>query len=250
MIELHAGRGVPAALGAAVVLLGLAGRFALGDAGSTYAFEHKSPPDCHVAAQPTGGNPNAPTDLDADLPPFQFLGQTDVAWTDNSDNESCFVVERKFVDQEYELIAILPPNTTEFRDVGPYDQGDWLFYRAYAATSTQRSFYSNEDSVTIPIVEPTPTGSPPTPPPYRRGDLNCDQSIDPRDALVLLRSDAGLDPNLPFQCPSLDTFVQVTPSASATLIGIGALGFGAAFLVARRRVLGEHGVYDAMDRGT
>ena len=41
----------------------------------------------------------------------------------------------------------------------------------------------------------------PTVPPFQlRGDLNCDDSVDPRDSLVLLRADAGLDLDLPVDC--------------------------------------------------
>ncbi|MEX0681945.1 MAG: hypothetical protein WD904_07155 [Dehalococcoidia bacterium] len=124
-------------------------------------------------------------------------------------------MERKFVDQEYELVAILPANTDEFRDEGPYDQGDWLFYRVYAATSTQRSFYSNEDDVDIPIVDPTPTPTPTGSPPIAgnlRGDLNCDGDVDPLDSMSLLRTDAGLALDLPSGCLPLDAEVDVDPT--------------------------------------
>ena len=41
----------------------------------------------------------------------------------------------------------------------------------------------------------------PTVPPFQlRGDLNCDDSVDPRDSLVLLRADAGLDLDVPVDC--------------------------------------------------
>ena len=41
---------------------------------------------------------------------------------------------------------------------------------------------------------------PPVPPSQLRGDLNCDESVDPRDSLLLLRADAGLDLDVPVDC--------------------------------------------------
>lgn len=41
---------------------------------------------------------------------------------------------------------------------------------------------------------------PPVPPSQLRGDLNCDESVDPRDSLLLLRADAGLGLDVPVDC--------------------------------------------------
>ena len=45
-------------------------------------------------------------------------GVTSLAWTDNADNETRFEVERAElgVDSEYTVIAVLPPNTTQYQD--------------------------------------------------------------------------------------------------------------------------------------
>lgn len=46
------------------------------------------------------------------------------------------------------------------------------------------------------LESPIPT----VPPSQLRGDLNCDDSVDPRDSLALLRADAGLDLDVPVDC--------------------------------------------------
>ena len=52
------------------------------------------------------------------------------------------------------------------------------------------------------------TSTPPPPPGQLRADLNCDDSIDPRDSLVLLRADAGLGLDVPADCLAPDVRVD------------------------------------------
>lgn len=160
------------------------------------ASEPTPPADCFVSDEPSANGPEAPSDLIA----FDQLSrEVELSWADNSSDETCFVIEARvslYVQGMYEVVAILPGGEVEHTD-GPYQEGSNIYYRLYAATATARSNYSNEAVTAIPHTEPSPTATPV----YRRGDLNCDGFIDARDSVVILQFSAGLDLNLPPQCP-------------------------------------------------
>ena len=136
---------------------------------ATHASEPTPPADCFVSDEPTADGPAAPTNFELTfrLPSF-YVAYFELKWDDNSEDETCFVVERRefgYVTNVFEVIAVLPGNTTQYSD-GPFGHGDSMYYRVYAATSTERSEYSNEEFAGIPIYEPTPTPTPtPTLPP-------------------------------------------------------------------------------------
>lgn len=108
-----------------------------------------------LATTPSCGTiPNAPDDLT-----LTFLSPTQirVKFTDNSDNEDGFKVERKELGGTYSEIKTLPSNSTEFIDnVNP---NTTYYYRVRAFNTYGYSSYSNEANATTP-----PTGVPPNAP--------------------------------------------------------------------------------------
>ncbi len=140
-----------------------------GDGHTTLATGPTPPADCFVADEPMAGGPAAPSDLAA-TSVFEsvFLANFELTWDDNSDDETCFVVEARFEAAPppvaYEVIAFIPPNTTNHSD-GPYTQGDVVTYRLYAANAAARSEYSQSLTIGLPGIDPTPSPPPPTPTP-------------------------------------------------------------------------------------
>jgi hypothetical protein len=207
---------------ASVVLLGLAAHAGSGEITA-----------CLVASQPSPAGPVAPSSLDA----AEHQLRADVTWVDNALDETCYVLERKINSGPYDVIAVLPPDSTSYLNDGPYVQAEVVTYRVYAATGSARSAYSNTDEVFFPVVDPspppptptpvsspTPTSPPtpsatPTPSPTptfspgptssatlqarRQGDIDCNGDIDAVDALLILRHVAGLSVDLPPDCPPL-----------------------------------------------
>ncbi|MGC8943569.1 MAG: fibronectin type III domain-containing protein [Caldisericia bacterium] len=94
-----------------------------------------------------GTKPVAPSNLDLlVLSPTQIK----VSFTDNSDNEDGFKVERKELGSTYSEIKTLPANTTEFIDnVNP---NTTYYYRVRAFNSYGYSLYSDEANETTPQV--------------------------------------------------------------------------------------------------
>jgi hypothetical protein len=152
---------------------------------------------CLVASEPTDGGPDAPSNLVAELSPFPAgYKEADLSWQDNAAGDSCVVLERRRGTGEFTVFAVLPGGAvTSYHDAGGYEQGESVTYRVYAAAPTARSEYSNIDAVGFPILEPTPTP--------RKGDIDCDDDVDPADALMILRHSADLPVNLPPLCPAL-----------------------------------------------
>ena len=150
---------VAIAAGATVALLLFGGRSS--DA-TIYAPEPSIPPDCYVADEPTDAGPAAPSDLTAEWSPY-FIGGILVdafdvlTWTDNADDETCFVIEMKPAGGSYEVVAVLGANANSHHFMsGPGTRT----YRVYGANADGRSAYSNEDAVNAVDDSPTPTPSP------------------------------------------------------------------------------------------
>lgn len=227
---------------AGVATVALAAWVTGGGGGTTQATGPTPPADCFVADEPTAGGPAAPSDLVADLPPIEFLGQTDVSWTDNSDDETCFVIEGTLPNYlDFEVIAVLPPNTTAYRDEGPYVQGRSVRYRVYAATASERSQYSNEDNVTIPILSPTPTGPLPTPKPPTAPTPTPEETASPSPPPSPTASPTSSVPSptaspTPAQLPEAGGSAEGSSTPVATLIIVGAalLILSAAVVFSRR----------------
>lgn len=88
--------------------------------------------------------PAAPSDLQATAVSDEEI---DLTWTDNSDNEDGFKLERQGGDKQWEEIATLDPDTTSYQDTG-LECGTKYTYRVYAFNDAGNSDYSNEASAT------------------------------------------------------------------------------------------------------
>jgi alpha-tubulin suppressor-like RCC1 family protein len=96
--------------------------------------------------------PAPPTNLQAAL---TSNWQANLTWTDNSNNESAFKIERKIGTGDYILIASLGANTSAYSDNNLV--GDTTYtYRVYATGSAGNTSYSNESIVTT-LHNPLPT---------------------------------------------------------------------------------------------
>jgi len=89
--------------------------------------------------------PAAPSDLTASL---ASSSSVDLSWTDNSTNETSFVVERKTADGTFSAIASLPQDTIALSD-GGLSPGTTYTYRVKAFNG-RSSAYSNEAVATTP----------------------------------------------------------------------------------------------------
>ncbi len=79
-------------------------------------------------------------------------------WTDNSDNEDGFIVERKLgtdPDTSYLEIARTNPNIRAYDDL-TVPSGDLHCYRVRAFNTAGQSNYSNTYCNNIPLGDPTP----------------------------------------------------------------------------------------------
>ena len=97
-----------------------------------------------LTTPPCGFPPNAPSNLTATI-----LSETEIQlnFTDNSDNEDGFKLERKEPGGTYELIAVLPSNTISHKDIG-LTPNTTYYYRVCAYNYHGTSSYSNEVSAT------------------------------------------------------------------------------------------------------
>lgn len=94
---------------------------------------------------------NAPGDLAVTLDG----GAVVLHWTDNSMKETSYVIERSSVNQQqFGVIATVPPNTVEFRDEG-FSIGEQLFYRVRAGNAEGQSVYSGDVNMLVSGTEET-----------------------------------------------------------------------------------------------
>jgi len=77
-----------------------------------------------------------------------------IAWTDNSNNETGFKVQRKGATGGYTDITTTGANATTYSNTGLTD-GTLYYYRVCATNSAGDSAYSNEVSGTTPLAKPT-----------------------------------------------------------------------------------------------
>lgn len=82
--------------------------------------------------------------------------QINLTWTDNSDNETSFKIERADgfgqpvqYTTTYKQLATVPTNVTEFSDT-TLTPSTTYFYRITATNSVGDSAYSNEVTITTP----------------------------------------------------------------------------------------------------
>jgi hypothetical protein len=83
--------------------------------------------------------------------------QIDLLWSDNSNNESSYEVERSPNGVSFSLIASLPANATGYSDGGLAAGSTWS-YRVRAVNGAGGSGYSNTASATT--TQPTPPSAP------------------------------------------------------------------------------------------
>ena len=195
-----------------------------GVGGTTQATGPTPPADCFVADEPTVGGPTVPSDLEASLPPGGPLGQVNLNWSDNSDDETCFVLEAR-LEADFEAIAFIPANATSYID-GLYEENDVITYRLYAANATDRSEYTDLAGVLIPVFDPTATPRPATP--------TATPAITPTPA-----PEETASPMSPAPSPTASPTPAQLPetggpprggSASAAAIGFSLLALAGAFL--------------------
>ncbi len=216
--------------GALAILAVVATTLVRGNHSSTASV---GPPDCFVGSSPITAGVSAPTDLSVEIVYHASGYWTVVRWSDNSDNETCFVIEKGALSVPFVVAATVPADSECLLDT---TQNPNVYqYRVYAADADERSGYSNIDGEPGPIAQtatpgpftpvptpthipgcvvyayptftPGPTGPLPTPmatptpvESWARADLNCDDSVDSLDALLILRSAAGLEANIPASC--------------------------------------------------
>lgn len=93
--------------------------------------------------------PNAPTGLTATPSRERGNAVITLAWTDNSDNEQSFLVERSTsVDSGFAQIGTTGANATVFADATPVRRTTY-YYRVRAANSAGKSAYSNTTSARV-----------------------------------------------------------------------------------------------------
>ena len=97
--------------------------------------------------------PNPPSDLVASA--FS-LTQVDLTWTDNSNNENSFRIERKVGEEAFSKLIDTSGDLENFSDTGLTPNTTYT-YRIFAENVDGTSASSNEASITTPIL-PVPVG--------------------------------------------------------------------------------------------
>ncbi len=82
--------------------------------------------------------------------------QLNLSWTDNTSNETAFVLERSDNNDTFSVIAVLAPNTITYADTGLNANSDY-YYRIKAATATDTSAYTPVITAHTPPVPGYPT---------------------------------------------------------------------------------------------
>ncbi len=97
--------------------------------------------------------PIAPSNLTGAL----MSGQVRLNWTDNSNNEAGFKIERKQINGSYSLLNSVVPNVIIFED-NTITTGQTYIYRVYSYNAVGNSTsYSNEVTITVPSPVSLPT---------------------------------------------------------------------------------------------
>jgi fibronectin type 3 domain-containing protein len=106
---------------------------------------------------PTQTAPAAPTDLAAVA---VSSSEVDIGWTDRSDNEDGFRVERSTDNVHWTPVVTLGPGKSSFADTG-LNAGTHYYYRVFAVNSAGDSDPSNtaDDTTKASDVTPPPGGS-------------------------------------------------------------------------------------------
>ena len=108
--------------------------------------------EANVTIPPCGTAPAAPSNLTA-----MAISSTEIklTWSDNSDNEDGFKIERKEPGGTYALISTIPANSTSYNDQG-LTANTIYYYRISAYNSYGNSPYSNEANATTKQIGTAP----------------------------------------------------------------------------------------------
>lgn len=98
-----------------------------------------------VASQP----PAAPSGLTATAVSSTTINLT---WTDNSNNETAFIIERRIGSGSWSVLTTVDSNITNYTDTGLTPATQYT-YRVRATNGQTNSAYSNESSGTTPSIE-------------------------------------------------------------------------------------------------
>ena len=112
-------------------------------------------------------------------------------WTDNSNNETGFIVERSIDGERFERIAVLGVNSTRFSDADAMD-GDQFWYRVQAFNDFGRSGFVHSGLVVVGGVAAPPWK--PSAQRVRSRMLTCDLTIEQFTGLRVWKS-RDLDSN-------------------------------------------------------
>lgn len=108
-------------------------------------------PACGGDDEQHGGDEGAPA-APSDLTVEELEGGAHLTWTDNSDNETQFMVMRMNVTDggEYAAIASPPFDTTQYHDADGLESGKDYMYMVHAMNDEGMSDPSNEVEFTAP----------------------------------------------------------------------------------------------------
>ncbi|MDI6792084.1 MAG: PKD domain-containing protein [bacterium] len=82
--------------------------------------------------------------------------QIELAWSDRSDNETSFDIERKIKGGAWFLLKTVPANTANYSDLSGLKPNTTYYYRVRASNSGGSSDYSNEAQAVTWDVSPSP----------------------------------------------------------------------------------------------
>jgi len=135
--------------------------------------------------------PNVPSGLTASV---ISSSQINLAWTDNSINETGFKIERKTgVDGTYSQIAAVLADVTAYSDTG-LSAGITYYYRVRAYNGIGDSAYSNEaNATTIVIPPPTTVTDPASNVTHNSARLNA--TVNPNGSETTAYFELGTDTN-------------------------------------------------------
>lgn len=109
----------------------------------------KSNSDLTTPLTPLVTIPNAPTNLKGVV---NKSTQIDLTWTDNSDNEEGFKIERKSGTDAYKLIATLNSNVMTYSDKSIVDPTNYM-YRIFSYHQKGNSTHSNEINLATIVTD-------------------------------------------------------------------------------------------------